>query len=141
MTSEQTASPLTHYIVVRHDLPLGVVAAMITHAAGESFYFFARSRSSAKEHRLDKPEGGGSSPSGIASIKDTRAVVLRATDGGHLIDLLPKLKKLSLAFVLIEETEGIYAGQPMAIGLHPVVRTEEIRKMFNGYQLLNEVKR
>ena len=33
--------PLTHYIVVRRDLPFGILAAQIAHAAGESFYAFA----------------------------------------------------------------------------------------------------
>lgn len=32
---------LTHYIVVRRDLPLGVILAQVTHAAGESFYKLA----------------------------------------------------------------------------------------------------
>ena len=30
-----------HYVVVRRDLPLGVIAAQVVHAAGESFYQFA----------------------------------------------------------------------------------------------------
>ena len=28
--------PLTHYVIVRADLPLGLLAAQVTHAAGES---------------------------------------------------------------------------------------------------------
>jgi peptidyl-tRNA hydrolase len=33
--------PLTHYIVVRRDLPFVVTVAQVAHAAGESFYQFA----------------------------------------------------------------------------------------------------
>lgn len=32
----------THYIIVRRDLPFGVTCAMVAHAAGESFYAFAK---------------------------------------------------------------------------------------------------
>lgn len=59
---------LTHYIVVRRDLPFGTTCAMVAHAAGESFYQLGRS--SVKE----RGEGGnpvaavgGSSPSAPAN--------------------------------------------------------------------------
>jgi hypothetical protein len=36
-----TPPALTHYIFVRRDLPLGVIAAQVAHAAGESFYLLS----------------------------------------------------------------------------------------------------
>lgn len=47
---------LTHYIVVRRDLPFGVTCAMVAHAAGESFYAF---RGSSILERPESPRGGG----------------------------------------------------------------------------------
>lgn len=64
---------LTHYIIVRRDLPLGVVLAQVTHAAGESYYKFAhvaqqKERESVLvEHRPIKPKVAGSNPA-VGSI-------------------------------------------------------------------------
>jgi hypothetical protein len=68
-TTEATAvqlrgqGTLTHYIVVRRDLPFGAIMAQLAHAAGESFYQFGlRPRSSAKERLASGQEVAGSSP-------------------------------------------------------------------------------
>lgn len=78
-----------HYIIVRSDLPLGVLAAMVTHAAGES--------GPVPEH--------------------TRAVVLSVPDEAALRAAVELCPAATLGHGLIVETEGDYAGQLMAIGL------------------------
>lgn len=78
-----------HYVVVRSDLPLGVLAAMVTHAAGES--------GPVPEH--------------------TRAVVLSVPDEASLKEVAKLCPQAVLGRGLILETEGPYAGQLMAIGL------------------------
>lgn len=57
--------PLTHYVIVRRDLPFGQICAQITHAAGESFFAFGNMRhvlqaQAAREgtYILDSPDGG-----------------------------------------------------------------------------------
>lgn len=61
---------LKQYLIVRRDLPLGVLCAQLAHAAGESFFLLHNvlnsdvaqwSRASGDLHSL--PEGGGSNPS------------------------------------------------------------------------------
>lgn len=78
-----------HYIIVRSDLPLGVLAAMVTHAAGES--------GPVPEH--------------------TRAVVLSVPDEAALRAAAELCPTATLGHGLIVETEGGYASQLMAIGL------------------------
>jgi hypothetical protein len=72
-TAEETAvrlrgrgTQLTHYLVVRRDLPVGVIMAQLAHAAGESFYQFGLRcrRSSVTEQRVSNPTGAGSSLAG-----------------------------------------------------------------------------
>lgn len=78
-----------HYVIVRSDLPLGVLAAMVTHAAGET--------GPVPEH--------------------TRAVVLSVPDEQSLLKEADRLPEARLGRGLIVETEGPYAGQLMAVGL------------------------
>lgn len=116
------AAHLTHYIIVRRDLPFGVTMAMVAHAAGESAYWFSRG-SSVKEHLLDKQEVGGSSPS-LGAISDATVVVLGARNESRLIRLRNDLASANIMHVAIRETDGVYAGQLMAIGLWPGSRDE-----------------
>lgn len=76
-----------HYVIVRKDLPAGVAAAMIVHAAGES---------------------GG---------QPARAVVLGVPNEGMLAMIHLQIMKHGLKPVLVEEVEGPFAGQLMAIGI------------------------
>lgn len=82
-----------HYVVVRSDLPIGTMAAMVLHAAGET--------GPAPEH--------------------TRAVVLAVHSEFALRAVSALLPEARLGRGLIVETEGEYVGQMMAIGLPPCV--------------------
>lgn len=91
------SNPVTHYIVVRPDLPRGLLAAQVTHAAGES-------------------SPGDLSPG-------TYAVVLQA-DSALLVELEQQLTRDGVAHRAIRESDPPYAGQLMAIGLRPAPRKE-----------------
>lgn len=91
---------LTHYIIVRRDLPLGVLAAMITHAAGESAAMYDRTC--------------------VSPFKGCRAVVLEVKTEADLLDVHERLINDCTDHRLVCEDSGPYAGQAMAIGLEPV---------------------
>lgn len=74
---------LSHYIIVRKDLPSGLIAANIIHAAGES------------------------SPGNLP--KETRAVALTAEDESHLLELENKLKSAEIDFRDIREEGQLFA--------------------------------
>lgn len=63
---------LTHYVVVRRDLPFGVVLAMLTHAAGESFFRYGQ-----------RPTFRGS------SVKERPAASVNEADGRSEVEVLP----------------------------------------------------
>ncbi len=85
---------LMHYCIVRADLPLGVLAAMLIHAAGES--------------------SPGSLPFG------THAVALAAEDEAHLSKIERRLAFSRIDHVAIREPSAPYHGALMAIGLPPL---------------------
>lgn len=101
----------THYVIVRRDLPLGVLAAMVLHAAAES--------------------------AGEDYGRCT-AVVLEAKNERHLFDILQELKEDKVALVTIFESGGLYDQQLMAIGCYPVDR-DAWRLTFEPYQCLKEI--
>lgn len=93
---------LTHYIIVRRDLPLGVCAAMITHAAGESAPLY------------QDPEDG--------RFRHAVAVVLEAKNEHDLLKIDEYLYSNYIQRVVVTESGGPYDGQTMAIGLVPIER-------------------
>jgi peptidyl-tRNA hydrolase len=120
---------LHQYVVIRTDMPRGKMLVHTVHAAGESFYKFPRS--SAPRAPADKPEGGGSNPSGGAfCIEETRAVVLGANTEDELTDVAGRLTVARVPHVLIHEIGGAFNGQLVSIGVVPCVRTPELRKLF-----------
>lgn len=116
----------THYIFVRKDLPVGILAAMVTHAAGESAAYYKNING----HQTGLPE-------------HTTAVVLEAIDEAHLTSirayLLGKGLEEGLQMFTIIESGGAYDGQFMAIGLLPWER-ELISPYLSTFKLLNECK-
>lgn len=100
--------PTTHYVVVRPDLPLGVLAAQVTHAAGES------------------------SPGGLRA--GTYAVVLQASPE-DLEELRGRLEAESVPHRAIIENDEPYRGQLMAVGLEPRPRSE-VKKYVRSLRLL-----
>lgn len=131
-----TAELLTHYIVVRRDLPFGTILAQVTHAAGESFAAYAFRSSSEKE----RPASVGRSvvqvhpaeptypgePRAVAgvnpasgTISHTVAVVLGARSEGKLLRLERQLVSAGVPHVAIREPDAPWRGALMAIGLEP----------------------
>ena len=111
---------LTHYILVRRDLPLGVAAAMITHAAGESGALYQ-----------DKDDG---------RFRHARAVVLEAKNEFALNKAAAKLHYNDIQCVEIWENSGPYAEQLLAIGLVPIesAAVETIMEPFQTLKTLDK---
>ena len=82
---------------MRNDLPAGVAAAQIVHAAGES--------------------SPGNLPEG------TFAVVLGVSNESVLYDLAERLQRADIKHVTIVEVDAPYTDQMMAIGLVPAPRS------------------
>lgn len=90
---------LTHYVVVRTDIPFGHQMAQLCHAAGESF----------------------KSPPKIRG-EPIYAVVLSAKSEKELLELEQKFISFGVEHVSIREPDEPYFGQLMAIGLVPIER-------------------
>jgi hypothetical protein len=110
---------LTHYIVVRRDLPLGVVCAMIVHAAGES------------GSRYQDPEDG--------RFKGATAVVLGVPNEAELKRVERKLWRNGVQYVAVHEPDPPYNGEFMAIGLVPTDRALVLDAL-REFQVLYELK-
>lgn len=108
---------LTHYIIVRRDLPLGVCAAMIAHAAGES-------------GALYQDENG--------RFRNARAVVLAVDNEVALYRVGAKLFKNNIQFVDVVESGEIYKDQYMAIGLVPI-ESEKVETVMKHFLTLKEL--
>lgn len=109
--SEVLAAPevLTHYVIVRSDLPRGIQAANIVHAAGES------------------------SPGGLPA--GTHAIVLVVPDESALRAMSARLQLAQVAFVACEEPDPPYYGALMSLGLVPG-RKEDLRRYLSSLPLL-----
>lgn len=107
--SRQTRQ-LTHYCLVREDLPVGAIGAQLVHAAGHS--------------------SPGELPDG------TIAVVLAAKGVGHLEHLERKLVRLEIPHQSIREPDAPWNGELMAIGITPVDDRELVKPVTSGLRLL-----
>ncbi len=96
-------------MAVRGDLPRGIQAAMICHAAGES------------------------SPGNLPA--DTYAIVLTCRDELHLALVADELEVKGVALVRVYEPDPPYRGALMALGLRPA-RKEALRRHLSSLQLL-----
>jgi len=105
---------LYHYVVVRLDVPRGVQAAQIIHAAGESACL------------------AGEVPPG------TNAVALGVPSEARLLELGRTLTAAGIPHCQITETEGTFAGQVMAIGCAPAAKAK-LKKFFSSIPLIKEV--
>ena len=102
--------PFFHYVIVRADLPRGLQAAQICHAAGES------------AANQPVPEG-------------THAIVLQVEDEEHLLGIADKLHWAGIPSHLIIESDlplhedrPLEDGQGTAIGI-PLVSSAERKKI------------
>lgn len=102
-----------HYCVVRRDLALGPMLAQLIHAAGESAVL------------------GPTFPT-----EGTHSVALAAPDERALLDLERTLQTAAVAHVAIREPDEPFCGQLVAIGLAPVFRTPELRRLLRHLPLL-----
>jgi len=101
---------LTHYTVIREDLPLGLLAAQLVHAAGES--------------------SPGNLPEG------TYAVVLAVPDEASLLAVHRALEQRDLDHVLIHEPDNDTGFT--AIGLSPTRDRRSVRRVLGQLPLLRE---
>lgn len=99
-------NPLTHYVVVRPDLPIGLLAAQVAHAAGES--------------------SPGNLPSG------THAVILQASKN-EIEALSSKLKEGNVPHVLVRDCD--LQNEVTALGIEPALKSK-IRPWVSSFALL-----
>ena len=98
---------MTHYIIVRTDLPVGCAMAQLIHAAGES--------------------AGGDLPN------NTIAVALGARDEDHLEFIEAKLRRLSIPHHRVREPDR--NNELTAIGLQPVADRRLVRRVVGSLPL------
>lgn len=91
--AQNASTYLTHYCVVRADLPIGAQAANLIHAAGQS------------------------SPGNLGD--GTYAVALTVKDEASLRLLAARLATAGLPHHIAIESDAPYTGQAMAIGIAP----------------------
>jgi len=96
-------------VIVRRDLPIGVICAQTIHAAGES------------------------SPGNLPP--HTFAVALALPNEEAMLALETKLKRVGVKFVSIREDDFPYNGQLMAIGVVPQPK-HQVKKYLQGIPLL-----
>ena len=104
-----SSAPLTHYVIVRADLPRGIQAANVIHAAGES------------------------SPGNLA--EGTHAICLVVPDEPALLAVEEKLRERGVAHVACREPDAPYHGAIMSIGVVPGPK-EALRKHLSSSPLL-----
>ncbi len=92
---------ITHYCIVRADLPFGLQAANLIHAANES-----------TPRRM---------------LPGTIAVALNARNADHLAELADQLACAGIAFHIVEECDG----ERMAIGIEPTTDRDKVRKVLS----------
>lgn len=100
---------LTHFCIVRQDLPRGTLAAQLIHAAGES--------------SVQVPEG-------------TFAVALAAKNEGHLALIEQKLRTLGIPHHAVREPDAPWNGALMAIGLPPTTDRSSVKPITKSLRLL-----
>lgn len=101
--------PPCHYVVVRRDLSLGLIAAMCVHAAGES------------------------SPGNLP--ENTHAVVLAVPNEARLLVVRDRLRVAGVKHVEVREPDPPHLGALMALGLLPA-RKEDVRRYLSDLPLL-----
>jgi hypothetical protein len=97
-------------VIVRADLPRGVQAAQLVHAAGES------------------------SPGGLP--EGTLAVVLSAQDEAQLARVHRALVEAGIPIKPVIEPDDPWDGALMAIGVHPVQDRRPVRRILGRLPLL-----
>lgn len=107
---------IVHYVIVRRDLPVGVCAAMIVHAAGETGARFAD------------------------WLGGAAAIVLGVDNQEQLWQTVNKLRQADIDHYKVIEggDKSPYKGQLMAVGIVPGVRAR-LSPHFSEYRLLDSL--
>jgi len=98
-----------HVCIVRVDLPIGVLAAQLIHAAGES---------------AEGVEPG------------THAIALRVANERELEHVEARLQRLDVPHAAIREPDSPWHGALMAIGIYPTADARAERKVTRSLKLL-----
>lgn len=104
-------APLTHYVVVRKDIPPGAQLAQSVHAAGES--------------------------PGPKPVPGTTAVVLHAADEKHLSIVKARLDKAGISAHCVYESDDDkhFPGQMMSIGVEPTSDRDSVKRILSSLPL------
>lgn len=102
------ALPLTHYIIIREDLPSNIALVQAIHAASESG----------------------------PTKKGDYAIALAAIDEPHLEQIESQLISHNIPHISIREPDEPYCGQIMAIGLVPVQERKSVRRVVGKLKLV-----
>ncbi len=100
--------PLTHFCIVRKNLPIGMIGAGLIHAAGESC--------GVPEH--------------------TNAVCLGVKSEDHLLKIEQALKDLGIEHFAIREPDDPWNNAILSIGIPPIEDRETIAAVTKKLQLL-----
>lgn len=106
---QENSTNLHHYCILREDLPYGVSHAQLLHAAGES----------------------------NPGAKHAYAVVL-SVPHSKLMNIKEDLSKIGIKHICIYESDLPYDGELTAIGIEPLVKSENknLRRIVAGLKLL-----
>lgn len=107
---------VVHYVFVRQDLPVGVIAAMITHAAGESSPLYSLYNNG-------------------KLFEHATAVVLAAKNVNHLQAIRRYLDEEHIPHIAIHECNKTY-DELMAVGVIPA-KKEKLHVKMRPFVLLN----
>jgi len=143
-------SVLWHICIVRRDLPRGVLAAQLIHAAGESSLgripHGARKEGAEPRRALERSDRGygarkeGAEPRRALERSDrgycTHAVALAARDEQQLEAVARRLAYERIEHVTIREPDPPWCGALMAIGLVPVPRQTKPLEALRRLELL-----
>lgn len=99
----------TQYVVVRRDLPAGVIATWVAHAAGE---------------------GSERHPPG------TYVVILQVGDEAELMATSKRLVAGEVGHTVMRETAGTYEGQALSIGLELISDRSRVKRCLSHLPLL-----
>ena len=143
---EPQVKPHYHYCVVRSDLPFGVIAAMLVHAAGESIEFGSwmgdlsdadcevcttRPGRSSAHFGCGRCVGHGKHPLPI------HAVVLAVENEAQLLEIDRRLDAAGIEHRSVREPDAPWNGALMSIGLVPVKDRSKLRKFVSSIPLLS----
>lgn len=152
MPPPRPEGPYWHYCVVREDLPLGTLAAMLVHAAGESAMRAENWCLEPDDHgcevcRHDYQRGygwnydegcGNCGGYGLLPDAPIHAVVLAAKDEAALLEVEMRLTLAEIHHRSFREPDPPWDGALMAVGIEPTRDRATLRRVLGKLKLLGE---